>query len=38
MAQLFSPSANTKATVGLIMAAAVPFTIFYLGSTITRSP
>ena len=37
MAQLFKPNANTYATVSLIAGAAVPFLVFYLGSTITRS-
>jgi hypothetical protein len=38
MAQLFRPNANTYATVSLIVGAAVPFSLFYFGSTITRSP
>lgn len=38
MAQLFRPNANTYATVSLIVGAALPFSIFYFGSTITRSP
>ena len=37
MAQLFRPNANTYATVSLIVGALVPFSIFYFGSTITRS-
>ena len=38
MAQLFRPNANTYATVSLIVGAIVPFSLFYFGSTITRSP
>jgi hypothetical protein len=38
MAQLFSPNANTYATVSLIAGALVPFSLFYFGSSITRSP
>jgi hypothetical protein len=38
MAQLFKPNANTYATVSLIAGAAVPFALFYFGSTLTRSP
>ncbi len=37
MAQLFKPNANTYATVSLIVGALVPFSLFYFGSTITRS-
>lgn len=37
MAQLFRPNANTHVKVSLIVAALLPLSIFYLGSTITRS-
>ena len=37
MAQLFGPNTNTYAKVSLLLAAGAPLTVFYLGSTITRS-
>ncbi len=38
MAQVFPSYANTLAKLSLILGAGSPFAIFYLGSTITRSP
>lgn len=38
MAQLFKPSANNVAKLSLIMGAALPLSLFYAGSTASRSP
>jgi hypothetical protein len=38
MAQIFAPSANNLAKLSLILGAGAPFALFYVGSTISRSP
>lgn len=38
MAQLFKPNANTYVRVSLVVGALIPLSVFYLGSTVTRSP
>ena len=37
MAQLFRPNSNTHVKVSMIVGALLPLSIFYLGSTVTRS-
>ncbi len=38
MAQVFAPSANNLAKLSLILGAGAPFALFYVGSTLSRSP
>lgn len=38
MAQLFKPSANSAAKASLLGLGALPWVVFWVGSTITRSP